>query len=415
MTSSTGKHITPYMPRYGVIEHLLSILPGVSASVFKGTISVILGATGTPQVPLDWSDPDAWIPQRMSGAHADLALRIWTESGRTVNPRHLSGSNVFINAHQLLVVNERGQYQSTDRSRAFLEKDPMLLAELDSIECMSELLGILATKAHARRGDLLPEWGEYLRAHTTFKSDSSIKSAMYFRMKNLQARGMVRHEGMVYSITDLGIEHAVSPGESPVPASTTVAVSPSVPTQLIDDPRREVTRAITDFNEAQVRALFTHLSAMPPYQFEHLVRDLLEAMGYDDVTVTRESGDKGVDVVARVQFGITTITEVVQVKRQQGTIGRPLIDQLRGALPYHGAIRGTLITLGKFSSGCAEAALFPGAAPISLIDGPRLLDLLVEHEVGIRRRPALLYEIDADLFSAASEIEMAEAEAELLV
>ena len=68
--------------------------------------------------------------------------------------------------------------------------------------------------------------------------------------------------------------------------------------------------------------------------------ELLEAMRYDDVEVTKESGDKGGDVVATVQFSITTITEVVQVKRQQGSIGRPILDQLRGVLSYYKAIRG---------------------------------------------------------------------------
>ena len=63
-------------------------------------------------------------------------------------------------------------------------------------------------------------------------------------------------------------------------------------------------------------------------------------MRYDDVEVTKESGDKGGDVVATVQFSITTITEVVQVKRQQGSIGRPILDQLRGVLSYYKAIRG---------------------------------------------------------------------------
>ena len=43
--------------------------------------------------------------------------------------------------------------------------------------------------------------------------------------------------------------------------------------------------------------------------------------------------------------------------------------QLRGPLPYHKAIRGTLITLGNLSKGCTEAALFPGAAPVGLING----------------------------------------------
>ncbi len=119
---------------------------------------------------------------------------------------------------------------------------------------------------------------------------------------------------------------------------------------------------------------------MHPYRFEQLVRELLEAMGYEDVTVTKQSGDKGVDVVATVQFGITTVTEVVQVKRQKDSIGRPILDQLRGALPFHEAIRGTIITLGNFSKGCTEAALFPGAAPVGLINGEKLLELLVEHE-----------------------------------
>lgn len=59
---------------------------------------------------------------------------------------------------------------------------------------------------------------------------------------------------------------------------------------------------------------------MNPYKFEQLVGQLLEAMGYEQVEVTKASGDKGVDVIGQVQVGITTITEVVQVKRMQNTI-----------------------------------------------------------------------------------------------
>tara|TARA_B100000929_G_C15277318_1_gene342279 strand:- start:58 stop:228 length:171 start_codon:yes stop_codon:yes gene_type:complete len=56
---------------------------------------------------------------------------------------------------------------------------------------------------------------------------------------------------------------------------------------------------------------------MAPYQFEALIGELLRAMGYEDVEVIRASGDKGVNVAGNVQAGITTITEVVQVRRQQ--------------------------------------------------------------------------------------------------
>ena len=104
-------------------------------------------------------------------------------------------------------------------------------------------------------------------------------------------------------------------------------------------------------------------------------------------------------MVATFQFGITQIKEVVQVKRHQGPLSRPTIDQLRGALPYHQAIRGTIITLGTFSQGCQEAALYPGAAPISLIDGDKLIELLLKHEVGVKKRPQALIEVDDSYFA----------------
>jgi restriction system protein len=207
---------------------------------------------------------------------------------------------------------------------------------------------------------------------------------------NLIERGFVDREGNLYIINQKGVDYAAPFGDSK------------------DGRRREVLGAIKAHNDDQREALREQLGAMHPYRFEQLIRELLEAMGYDDVAVTKQSGDKGVDVVATVQFGITTVTEVVQVKRHQGSIGRPVLDQLRGALPYHKAIRGTLITLGNFSKGCTEAALFPGAAPIGLINGEKLLELLIEHEIGIQKRLATLYELDSSYFEAPSEDELVE-------
>jgi restriction system protein len=90
---------------------------------------------------------------------------------------------------------------------------------------------------------------------------------------------------------------------------------------------------------------------------------------------------------------------VVQVKRTEGTITRPKVDELHGALPYHKAIRGTIISLGSFAKGAKEGALYAGAAPITLIDGKRLLDLCLKHEVGLKRRPVEIYEIDEVFFA----------------
>lgn len=373
---------TPLFPRYSWARALVRIFDGVAKSEVYDLINAISDQTGTPQNPVDWSDPDTWITERLTGAEAALATRIWHESDRKVNPRHIYGSYLFINTYDLLDIDGNGVYRLNERGRGFLADDEKVIRELDDAEGMAKLLAILATKTRAKASDLMPEWNEFLREHSRFKAERLVKDTLRRRSRNLVERGLAEQDGIYYWISPAGLEYLKG-----------------LPRTDADD-RREVGMVINHYNARQRDLLRSKLSTMSPYRFEELVGDLLEAMGYEDVTVTRESGDRGVDVVATVQFGITTIMEVVQVKRHQGNIGRPILDQLRGALPYHKALRGTIITTGKFSSGCLEAALFPGAAPIGLIDGERLLDLLIEHEIGIRKRPAQLYDIDEEAFAA---------------
>lgn len=373
---------TPHFPVYSTVNKMLAVLPGVPRATLISMIRIIGEQTGTPQNPVDWSEPDTWINERLSGDEADLAQRIWVKTGRTVNPRHIYGAYFFINRYQLLALDDGGVYRLSERGQAFLDNDAKVVRELDEAEGLPQLLAILATKTRARRGDLLTDWGEFLLEHSRSSTPATFKSTLSYRLLNLIERGLAAREGNAYVITSQGMAYATSV------------------TRTNNDPRREVLRAITEFNKDQRENLREQLQILHPYRFEHLVRDLLEAMGYEDVVVTKESGDKGVDVVATVQFGITTITEVVQVKRHQANIQRSTLDQLRGALPYHKAIRGTLITVGGFSKGCTEAALYPGAAPIGLIDGEKLLDLLIDHEIGIRKRDATLYEVDEDFFES---------------
>jgi restriction system protein len=385
MTERTYRVRTPLFPTYSEVRHLLPVIDNRPKSSVIGLINAIWEQTGTPQAPVSWSDPDTWIAQRLSGEDAQLAQRIWEASGRTLNPRHFYGAYSFINIHGLSVSDSMGLYRSTERGKAFLDDNSRVIRELDDTEGLPQLLAILSTKTQAKRSDLLPEWGDYLREHSKFGTLSTIKDTLRRRLVNLVERGMVAREGIAYVITQKGRDYAATF------------------TGIDDDPKRKVIHTINAYNDRQREALRQQLSTMHPYQFEHLIRELLEAMGYEDVSVTKESGDKGVDVVATAQFGITTIREVIQVKRHQSSIGRPVLDQLRGALPYHKAIRGTLITLGNFSKGCAEAALYPGAAPIGLINGDKLLEMLIEHKIGILKRPILLYELDQDFLAAFAE------------
>jgi restriction system protein len=360
---------------------LLTILDNVPKKKVNNMMNTIWDQTGNPQNPVDWSDPDTWIVENLKGDDLELAKRIWVESEHKVNPRYTNLA--FITGYELLIPNEDGVFQLSDKGRAFLNNDANIIRDLDNSEGLLQLLAILATKTRAKRSHLLLEWSGFLKEHSKYNADSTIKESLWSRLVNLIERDYVLREGQYYVITSKGLDYAVKEAEA--------------------DPKRKVLRAINTFNESQKRSLKEQLSKIDPGRFEQLICDLLEEMGYDNVRVTGASGDKGVDVVATVQFGITAIEEVVQVKRHQGTIGRQILDQLRGALPYHKAIRGTLITVGNFSSGCKDAALFPGAAPITLIDGEHLLDLLIENEVGIKELKATLYELDNNYFSELKE------------
>jgi len=137
--------------------------------------------------------------------------------------------------------------------------------------------------------------------------------------------------------------------------------------------------------------------------FEHLIKRLLEEMNYDNVTVTSPSSDGGVDVVADIELGITSVREVVQAKRHRGTIQRKDLDALRGSLHRFDAVRGTIITTSNYSKGTLEAAFEQGAAPITLIDGEKLIDLLITHSIGVRKKTLEVLELNAAAFAEVEE------------
>lgn len=115
---------TPIFPVYSDVRHLLRILPGVAKTELTGMISDLLNQMGTPQNPVDWSDPDAWIDERLTGTSAVLARRIWVESGNSLNPRYTRGPYFFINGFGLLLPDEGGRYFLTQRGKSFLGGDP---------------------------------------------------------------------------------------------------------------------------------------------------------------------------------------------------------------------------------------------------------------------------------------------------
>ncbi len=385
MSKQTLKVRTPQFPLYSEVRHLLQIFEGVSQTSIRKMIKSIEEQTGTPRQPVDWTDPKSWIAKRLTGESAELAQRIWQESNNEVNPRHVYGSYLFINNNGLLNNNVFGVYQFTPRGQAFLANDPKILAEIDDQEGIPHLLRILAGKPTARRRDLLPEWSDFLREHSHFGTQATIRDTLRRRLNNLVERDYVSREGVTYLITKKGLDYAEQFSQADL------------------DQKRDVIRVIKDFNKDQMHKLSSLLAFMQQRDFEFLVLELLESMGYEDIKVTREGGSKGVEVTASVQFGVSTVSEVIHVKRYQTSTGRPALDQLKEAVSRHECFRGTLITLGRFTRDCKEAALISDKIQIKLIDGKYLLTLLSEYNIGVTRQNVALYHIDDEYFSSSKD------------
>ena len=137
----------PFFPVYSELRHLLRVWPGRPRRQILGLHATIRELRGTPQDAVDWTDPDAWIPERLEGADHELAEDIWNRSKGAVNPRHTYGH--WLLAQRYGLVHEQGEtmLQLTDSGRDFLER-PGGEAEraVDEAEGLVKLLSIVAER-----------------------------------------------------------------------------------------------------------------------------------------------------------------------------------------------------------------------------------------------------------------------------
>ena len=96
----------------------------------------------------------------------------------------------------------------TERGQLFMsELLGPLTAEIDAYEGALTVLRLVAEQSGARRSTLLPGYGEYSRAQTTFQSDNMLKSSLYHRLRNLIERSLVAARGNSYEVTEAGLQY----------------------------------------------------------------------------------------------------------------------------------------------------------------------------------------------------------------
>lgn len=180
-------------------------------------------------------------------------------------------------------------------------------------------------------------------------------------------------------------------------------VSPGVFT-LVEAFSSDISQRITTINQQTRSTLRKRLMEMLPERFEGLIAELLLALGFeeDTIEITPFGNDGGVDVRGVLNAAsITEINAAVQAKRWKHNVQAPVIQALRGSLVIHE--QGIVITTSAFSKGAETEAQAPGKVRISLIDGEKLLDLLIEHRIGVTAEQHIVYSLDEEWWGGVIE------------
>lgn len=159
--------------------------------------------------------------------------------------------------------------------------------------------------------------------------------------------------------------------------------------------------AIQNQNNLVKDRLIEKIQEMDPFQFEYLAAELLRKIGYENVDVTKRSGDKGIDVIGDLTVGgLTHVKTVIQVKRYKtgNNISGKYITQLRGSAEVDQ--RGLIITTSDFTRDAINESKAINKMPVALVNGQKLIELLFKYRVGVKEDTVSVYSIDSELFES---------------
>lgn len=138
------------------------------------------------------------------------------------------------------------------------------------------------------------------------------------------------------------------------------------------------------------------LHNMDPYAFERLAMLLLRECGFSQVSVTKKSGDGGIDGTGKLRInGIFSFNVAFQCKRFIGSVSAGDIRDFRGSLTTD-IEKGVFITTGTFTKAAREETSNAGKQQIDLIDGEEFINKLIEYRLGVHEK--IVYEVDRTFF-----------------
>ena len=197
-----------------------------------------------------------------------------------------------------------------------------------------------------------------------------------------------KHDSIDFVYTDPG----------PGPTEISLSELPSI----FGTPEEQLDGLVNTLDAQLADELLIQVKAMDPFRFEHLVVDLLLAMGYGGSRkaagqVTKKSNDEGIDgIINQDRLGVNKI--YIQAKRWDKPVGRTEIQKFVGALAGKQATKGIFITTDRFVDTAQKYA--DGVQHnIVLIDGNGLTELMIEYGIGVSLATSYVVKrVDSDYF-----------------
>lgn len=196
-----------------LFKKLIKCLDGVDKKLFKRLIDQIDEASGSPQEPMDWKEPDKWIQNLFSEGILDketksVADRLWVNN---LNPRHY---NYYISRpairHKFL--SDKGiKYKITEDGNAFINNEEKVIDRYLWENGIFKILEILKENTGATIIELVEAWKVWINREggRNVKAKNVLREGVLSRIDNvLIPLKYVTKESIPrrYFITELGLK-----------------------------------------------------------------------------------------------------------------------------------------------------------------------------------------------------------------
>jgi len=159
-----------------------------------------------------------------------------------------------------------------------------------------------------------------------------------------------------------------------------------------------IEKGVQEKNSELTEQLNERIKNLGHYDFERVILQLLEAMGYGEYETTPKSRDGGIDgIINQDKLGLDKIYIQTKHFKEETKVGTNMLSAFIGAIKLGGKTdKGIFVTSSKFVENTKEIAK---THKVRLIDGDELVKLMFEHNIGVKDKNKItIKELDEDFF-----------------